>query len=92
MVQEEMQADLPVKVFKSDNGKFVIRCKGLSLEKFEDKISKDKYVESPGLRDALIDRWLFFRTKPADKFVPYTRAELLAAIDEFKEYVFRGYN
>ncbi len=47
MVKEGSEEELPVKVFKTDDGQFNIKCKGLSLERFEDRLSSERLKKDP---------------------------------------------
>lgn len=91
MVQEKTEEELPVKVYVTDDGRFEIKAKGFTVERFEERLCGENMKKNPALRDTVIDRWLMFRTKPSDKFKVYNRGELIKAWDEFKEYLFKAY-
>lgn len=92
MVQELDEADLPVKIFRTDSGKFQVKCRGFSLERFETKLSSDKVKANPEQRSSMIDKWLFFKVKQTNRLEPYSRDQFLAACDEFKKYLFPWWN
>lgn len=92
MVKEREEDDLPVKLYLTDDEKFVIKAKGFTLEKFETKLCKDKYKLNPALRSQMIDRWIMFRTKPKDRELVFSRDELIKAWDEFSAYIFKAYS
>lgn len=91
MVQERNEEELPVKVYETDDSLFVIKCKGFTLERFEERLCTENMKAEPLLRDSVIDRFLMFRTKPKDGRKIYRRADLIKAWDEFKEYLFKAY-
>ena len=88
MVTEKTTEDAPWKHFITDNGKFEIKTKDLTLERFQDKLCGKDYKENKEHRWNCIDRWILSHTKPIPRNQAHTRAELLAAADEFKEYLF----
>jgi len=91
MVKELEEAELPVKVYQTDNGLFEIKCKGFTLERFEERLCGEKLKGNPALRMTIVDRWVMFRTRAKDKFYVYKREELIRAWDEFSAYLFKAY-
>lgn len=94
MVKEESELEMPVRKFITDDGRFVIKIKGLSLERFETKLCNDKFKADAStylLRQTMIDTFLLFRAKSSDKFVGYTMADRLRAVEEFRKHLFSAY-
>jgi len=91
MVQELDEADLPVKIFRTDDNLFQVKCRGFSLGKFEDKLSSDKVKANPEQRDNMIDKWFFYKVKSVNKLKGYKREDFLLAVDVFKKYLFGTY-
>lgn len=91
MVQMTEEDDLPLRIYKTDDDRFQIRVRGLSLERFETKLSNDKYKVDKLLRTTLIDTFLLFRTKPTDNLKGYSMADRLLAVEDFRQFLFKAY-
>ena len=89
---EELEVQETKKRFVTENKKFEIVIKNLTLEKFQHKLTKKDLVENKPLRSTIIERWCIYRTRPVDNKWAYSREEFLEAVTELKNYLFSGFD
>lgn len=90
MVKEVNDTEV-YKKFITEDGKFFIRLKEFTLQKFEDQLCKPRYKNDIEKKLGRIQNFLLSRLKQTDREVRFGFHDYETAFEEMKTYLFKGY-